>query len=544
MQERTGLSETTETFLVNKDNMLITDTVYAPDGAFKKWIFDEGVKRAKAGEQDVDVFIDYRGETVIGSYRWLAGFDIVLIAKQDQSEALASIKSIQNTIIIMFSIIIIFAVLLYLALYRSIGKPIKHLVEATQRVAQGNLNHRVDITGDDEISALTKSFNRMTENLNIITASRDELNKEISERKQVEKTLIESEERFRRVFEDSRNGMMLVDQQGRYIKVNKAMTEILGYSEPELLSMGSKDITYQGDITSDSKIVQQLWTGESDGFSAEKRYVHEDGCVIWGAITVSPIHDSDGKTRYVLVQVENITERKQAEQIKDEFIGMVSHELKTPLTIMMGALNVLTNQELSEEQARELMQDASSSVDTMVGIVENLLELARSQSDRMILHLEPIDVVKIAREVARELQRKSAAHRLIVTPASEKAIALADPVKVERILCNLIENAIKYSPNGGDVRISAQRQDNQVIVEVSDQGIGISRQDQSRLFQSFERINAYKTNSIAGIGLGLRVCRLLVEVLGGRIWVESKPGKGSTFFFSLPAADDDNQVRS
>lgn len=544
MQERTGLSETTETFLVNKDNMLITDTVYAPDGAFKKWIFDEGVKRAKAGEQDVDVFIDYRGETVIGSYRWLAELDLALIAKQDQSEALASIKSIQNTIIIMFSLIIIFAVLLYLALYRSIGKPIKHLVEATQRVAQGNLNHRVDITGDDEISALTKSFNRMTENLNIITASRDELNKEISERKQVEKTLIESEERFRRVFEDSRNGMMLVDQQGRYIKVNKAMTEILGYSEPELLSMGSKDITYQGDITSDSKIVQQLWTGESDGFSAEKRYVHEDGCVIWGAITVSPIHDSDGKTRYVLVQVENITERKQAEQIKDEFIGMVSHELKTPLTIMMGALNVLTNQELSEEQARELMQDASSSVDTMVGIVENLLELARSQSDRMILHLEPTDVVKIAREVARELQRKSAAHRLIVAPASEKAIALADPVKVERILCNLIENAIKYSPNGGDVRISAQRQDNQVIVEVSDQGIGISRQNQSRLFQSFERINAYKTNSIAGIGLGLRVCRLLVEVLGGRIWVESKPGKGSTFFFSLPAADDDNQVRS
>jgi len=129
--------------------------------------------------------------------------DLALIAKQDQTEALAAIKGMQNIIISMLGIIIIFAVLLYLALYRSIGKPIKQLVEATRRVAQGNLNHRVDIVRDDEIGTLAKSFNQMTENLSKTTASRDELNKEMSERKQMEEQLKDSE---RRLMESQRIG--------------------------------------------------------------------------------------------------------------------------------------------------------------------------------------------------------------------------------------------------------------------------------------------------------------------------------------------------
>lgn len=367
---------------------------------------------------------------------------------------------------------------------------------------------------------------------------------EIAERKQVEEILVESEEKFRRMFEDSRSGMVLLDQEGRYTKVNKAMTEILGYSEQELLSMGPKDITYRGDITTDNLITKQLWTGESDGLSTEKRFLHKDGRVIWGAITVSPIRDSNGQTMYMLGQMQNITERKKTDQIKDEFIGMVSHELKTPLTVITGSLRVLANQGLSEKQTRELLQNAIDSTDVMTDIVENLLELSRSQAGQMVLNTEPTDVVKIAQDVAQELQSKSATHRLIVDSTSEQVIALADPVKVERILYNLMENAIKYSPKSGDVNVSAQRQDNQVIVEVSDQGIGISREDQSRLFRSFERIDAYQTHSIAGIGLGLRVCHLLVAALNGRIWVESEPGKGSSFFFTLPAADSDNQAGS
>ncbi len=227
--------------------------------------------------------------------------------------------------------------------------------------------------------------------------------------------------------------------------------------------------------------------------------------------------------------------------INDEFFVLFSIEHKTPLTVIIGVLNVLANPGMSEQQTRELLQDAIGSADVMANIVENLLELSRSQSGRVVLHLEPTDVVQIAWNIARGLRDKLTIHHITIDSPSEPAIVLADAVKIERILYNLIENAVKYSPKGGDIKISVHRRDGRVLVGVSDRGIGISRKDQSRLFQSFERIDAYKTNSIAGVGLGLRVCRLLVEVLGGRIWVESKPGKGSAFFFTLPAAENDNR---
>ena len=539
MQERTGLSVTTETFLVNKDNMLITDTVYAPDGAFKKWIFGEGVERAKAGEQGVDVFIDYRGETVIGSYRWVEGLDLALIAKQDQVEVLASIQGIQNTIIIMFSIIMIFAVLLYLALYRSIGKPIKHLVDATRKVAQGNLNHRVDIVGDDEISTLAKSFNQMTENLNIITASRDELNKEISERKQAEEEI----RKFKTIADTVAYGVAIITPEDRFIYVNEYFSQMHGYTPDELIGTQFSSLFSAEERTSFIKLRNSLLK-EEDNFTIELQHLRKDGSTFPTSTSGTAIRDDKGNPLFIAATIIDITERKKADQVKDEFIGMVSHELKTPLTVIIGALDVVTKKELSDQQARELLQDAIGSADDMANIVENLLELSRSEAGHLALHVEPADVVEIAQAVAQGLHSKSAAHRLIVDSSSGPAVALADAIKVERILYNLIENAIKYSPKGGDVRVSAHRQDNQVVVEVSDQGIGISRKDQSRLFQSFERIDAYKTNSIAGIGLGLRVCRLLVEALGGRIWVESEPDKGSTFLFTLPAADSDNQIES
>ena len=248
--------------------------------------------------------------------------------------------------------------------------------------------------------------------------------------------------------------------------------------------------------------------------------------------------------RYTEGLEAEITERNRTDQIKDEFIGMVSHELKTPLTVIVGALSVLTNEGLSKKQVRELLENATDSADGMANIVENLLELSRSQAGRLPLQVGPTDIIELAQAVVLGLQSRSATHRLIVDSLSEQVIVQTDPVKVERILHNLVENAIKYSPEGGDVRVCVHRQDNQVVIKVSDQGIGISRENQSRLFQSFERIDAYKTNSVAGIGLGLRVCRLLVEALGGRIWVESEPGKGSSFFFTLPAADSDDQIGS
>ncbi len=170
----------------------------------------------------------------------------------------------------------------------------------------------------------------------------------------------------------------------------------------------------------------------------------------------------------------------------------------------------------------------------MANLVENLLELSRQQSGRLMLQAEPSNVKEITRGVLKKLQNKSSIHRLIDNVPARLPVVRADPVRVERILYNLVDNAIKYSPGGGEVQVSARRDGDFLQVGVTDQGPGISRDDQARLFQSFERLGATVKGSIQGTGLGLRVCRILSEAHGGRIWVESEKGNGSTFLFTLP----------
>jgi len=244
--------------------------------------------------------------------------------------------------------------------------------------------------------------------------------------------------------------------------------------------------------------------------------------------------DAGGRPIQSMSVARDITERIEAEQIKDEFVGMVSHELKTPLTVIIGALSVAAEEGISEEQRKELFEDAMSSAVGMATIVENLLELSRHQSNRLSLKAEQTDVGQVAGEVAQKLRPTSTIHHLSVdVPKSCPAITV-DRVRIERVLYNLVENAIKYSPEGGEIKIFARCENGHVVIGVSDQGIGISADDRSRLFQSFERLEGKEQRKVPGLGLGLRVCRIIIEAHGGKIWVESAPGKGSTFYFTLP----------
>jgi PAS domain S-box-containing protein len=230
---------------------------------------------------------------------------------------------------------------------------------------------------------------------------------------------------------------------------------------------------------------------------------------------------------------KDITERKQAEQLKDEFIGMVSHELKTPLTVVSGAINVAMTGNIPEEEKKILLEDAAWGTDTMADIVDNLLELSRWQAKRLTLTAETLNITRIISRIIEQSSRKSEKHRLISEIAPGLPAVNADRTRIERILDNLIDNAIKYSPKGGEIKVSARRQDNEIVISVRDRGIGIAPEDLSKLFQAFHRLENPWTG-IQGVGLGLVVCKRLVEAHGGRIWVESELGQGSAFYFTLP----------
>ncbi|MBI2848157.1 MAG: response regulator, partial [Chloroflexi bacterium] len=228
---------------------------------------------------------------------------------------------------------------------------------------------------------------------------------------------------------------------------------------------------------------------------------------------------------------------QKMDQMKDEFLGLVSHEMRNPLTVVIGSLNtMLTDWEnLSREEMQQLLGDALWEAENLSDILSNLLELARAQAGRLEFHEEPLPFKQVIDTVIARIKRRSPTHEFVFEYA-EPLVVTTDRIKLERILFNLLDNAAKYSPEGSVVRIFAQCDEATAMIGISDQGSGISQEDQSRLFKPFERLDA--SGMRAGTGLGLVVCQRLVEAQHGRIWVVSETGKGATFYFTVPVYDE------
>jgi two-component system sensor histidine kinase EvgS len=225
---------------------------------------------------------------------------------------------------------------------------------------------------------------------------------------------------------------------------------------------------------------------------------------------------------------------RKIDQLKDEFIGLVSHELRTPLTVILGALNTIMTEEdrLSRKQIKQLIGDAYYEAETLSDILANLLELARAQANRLQINEEPVNIRETIDTVVKKMSQQILPRQVNIV--CEKSITVnADRVRLQRILHNLLDNAVKYSSSGNKIEVLVKKLNNEVLIGVKDRGIGIPSELQGKLFEPFQRLEQ-QNNKATGTGLGLVVCRRLVEAHGGRMWVESQPGQGSTFQFTLP----------
>ena len=267
----------------------------------------------------------------------------------------------------------------------------------------------------------------------------------------------------------------------------------------------------------------------------ETEVLRQDGQAlpVWAKLVRLPEpRTSDIQT---IIYFRDIADRRKIDEMKDEFVGLVSHELRSPLTVIIGALHTAISEgpRLSQKETRQLLEDAALEAEQLSHLVGNLLELSRAQSNRLILHVEPINLAKAAHKVIESIERQSRKHKFIVDLPRKLPPASADQLRLERILYNLLENSVKYSPEGSEITVSAKRDAGHMVVSVSDQGPGISKDDQAKLFKPFQQLGNPMLDHTKGAGLGLLVCRRLVEAHGGRIWVEPEPGHGATFRFTL-----------
>jgi PAS domain S-box-containing protein len=337
-----------------------------------------------------------------------------------------------------------------------------------------------------------------------------------------------SEEQYRTIVRTAMDGFWLTDAEGKILDVNDSYCKLTGYSREELLAMSITDVEAVELSEETARHIERVKKKGYDRF--ETRHRNKNSQIIDVEVSVNFIEDEGGR---FFVFIRDITERKRVEQLKDEFIGLVSHELRTPLTVISGSLRTAMSEGVSQEDVHELIQNAAEGADSLEAILENMLELSRYQAGRLHLQIETVSIADAVKTVIEKLKRQGISREFLIDIPGELPPVEADPVRVERILFNLMENATKYSPDGSTIKVSSQMQEGFIVTNIIDQGLGISPDDQTKIFELFRQLETTQRRT-RGAGLGLVVCKRLVEAQGGWIKVDSELGKGSTFSFALP----------
>ncbi len=383
--------------------------------------------------------------------------------------------------------------------------------------------------------------------------------RDLTDRKKAEERLRESEKKYRRLHETMRDAFVIVDMTGRIQDTNQAYQEMLGYSGQELRRLTYRDLTPREWHAFESRIVEEqiLVRGYSDVY--QKEYRRKDGTIFPVELRTSLVRDKSGRPYAMWAIVRDITEQRRAQKqlleakseaeranrAKSEFLANMSHELRTPLNSIIGFAEILEDQlfgPLNETQSSHVRHIVESG-HHLLQLVGDILDLSKIESREMRLDLSHVSVRDML-ESSLSLMRDQALNQdtpmeLRVAPEINEMTVLADEVRLRQVMFNLLSNAVKFTPETGNIRVEARTVDRELIISVCDTGIGINESDTSLIFKAFQQAHSTLARQREGTGLGLSLARNLVELHGGRIWVESDgPGKGSTFSFAIPLTGD------
>jgi PAS domain S-box-containing protein len=373
------------------------------------------------------------------------------------------------------------------------------------------------------------------------------ISEDITERKRSEEALRESEAQKTSILASMAEGTVVTELDGTIVSVNTAMERMAGWTESEIRGSPFTDVygLREGEREShdweETLLCKAIRTGEilaSRGFG--KTLLTRDGRHLPVAVTASPLLDEQGNVLGGIEVIRDVSYEREMDQLKSSLVSTVSHELRTPLTMIQGFSELLLDRDLSDQRSKEALHQIRNAAERLSRLIEDLLSVSRIESGRLVAHVAPVELEPVLAEVIAPFL----AGRTIEVGLDGVSTVMADRDKLVQILTNLVSNAVKYSPPGTDIAIGGRADGRTVLIEVRDHGIGMTEEERSRLFEKFFRADRSEVKEAGGTGLGLYITRSLLEMQGGRIWVESEPGQGSTFVFSLPAASMTDEAAS
>jgi two-component system phosphate regulon sensor histidine kinase PhoR len=401
------------------------------------------------------------------------------------------------------------AIMLAFQISKMTTKPVKKLTQMAKRMAEGDLDQEIQATSKGEVGELAKAFNRMAARLKemvaLTTAERD---------------------RMAAILSNMGDGIFVVDGESKVTTMNRAAQHILQLAESEVL--GSTFVETVRDYELDDILQRCLKTKEQQVGTVEtsprKQFLR---------VMATPLEDEGG----CLLLLQDLTELRRLETVRRDFVANISHELRTPTASIKALAETLQDGAIDDPSvAKDFLAKINAEVDKLTQMVQELGDLSRIESGEAPIQRKPFNMAEAIEQAVGRLKAQAdrAGLSLSVELASPLPQALGDRDRVEQVLVNLIHNAIKFTPLGGTITVSTKATIDDILVSVSDTGVGISADDLPRIFERFYKADRARTSG--GTGLGLAIAKHIVEAHGGRIWAESVEGKGSTFSFALPSA--------
>jgi len=350
-------------------------------------------------------------------------------------------------------------------------------------------------------------------------------------------------------------GMARVGIDMKVIDVNPRMATLLHTSQAEMAGTSVAKYLHPEEFARVFEAFQPLWVGRVDTIESESRAVRVDGTEVWLHWTATAVRTASRRIDYFLVLYEDVDAQHAANEaaaahlaglerlnrLKSEFVSLVSHEFRTALVGISGFSEMIRDEDVSLDEAKGYAGDINKDAERLNRMINDMLDLDRIEAGRLKMQMQDVDLNALLEDAADRARASSARH-FIVCNFEGRPTVQCDPDRIAQVVANLLSNAIKYSPDGGEIGITSAVRDGHVDVSVRDHGIGIAPDFIQRLFSRYERYE--KTSSkILGTGLGLAITRQIIEMHGGKIWVDSEPGDGSDFHFTLPlVAAPENEV--
>jgi PAS domain S-box-containing protein len=357
---------------------------------------------------------------------------------------------------------------------------------------------------------------------------------------QLYEELSQEKHRLDAILEYSADGVLILDPAQRLHVFNRALSQLSGWTAAAALGRHHDEIIRWARLETDMDLSEAI-AGGWPLPSARPLYVEGDlrrrtGGTISVGITYAPLFDYERRLVNIIGSVRDITRFREADEIKSTFISVISHELKTPVALIKGYADTLLRPDAQWDRSttRDSLNVILEESDRLNTLIDNLLEASRLQAGGLPLNVDLVALDSLAARVATHFRTQTETHEIAVNFPSHFPTVYGDADRLEQVLNNLISNAIKYSPRGKRIEIGGRASPTEVVLSVTDQGPGIPLEEQPRVFERFYRGARHRNQSIPGAGLGLFLAKAVVEAHRGRIWVESQPGEGTTFSFSIP----------